>query len=92
MCIRDSLYCLRYMYYGLWHEMEWNERLQADWMEWFYTLSCARPEVEALTWWSFDGPGYVPAAGLYNENGSPKEACFRLKALEEQWGFHFGNK
>ena len=87
-----DLYCLRYMYYGLWHEMEWNERLQADWMEWFYTLSYARPEVEALTWWSFDGPGYVPAAGLYNENGSPKEACFRLKALEERWGFHFGNK
>lgn len=87
-----DLYCLRYMYHGLWHEMQWSERLQADWLEWFYTLSYARSEVEALTWWSFDGPGYVPAAGLINPDGTPKEACFRLKALERQWGFDFGKK
>ena len=32
-----DIYCLQYMYYGLWHEMGWNERLQADWVEQFYT-------------------------------------------------------
>jgi endo-1,4-beta-xylanase len=84
-----DLYCLRYMYSGLWREMEWNERLQADWMEWFYTVSYAREEIEALTWWSFDPPAYVPAAEIYRDQ-KPKEACFRLKALEEEWGFHFG--
>jgi hypothetical protein len=79
------------MYRGLWHEMNWSERLQGDWLEDFYTLSYARPEVEALTWWSvLDGRSYVPAAGLLRENGVPKEALFRLEALEKSWGFSFG--
>ncbi|MDR2486299.1 MAG: endo-1,4-beta-xylanase [Treponema sp.] len=83
-----DLYCLRYMYKGLWHEMGWSERLQADWLEDFYTLSYARPEVEALTWWSLhDGQSYVPAAGLVHEDGTPKESIFRLKELEKSWGF-----
>lgn len=86
-----DLYCLRYMYHGLWHEMGWNERLQADWLEDFYTLSYARDEVEALTWWSIsDSPSYVPAAGLVGESGIPKEAAFRLRELQKQWGFDFG--
>jgi hypothetical protein len=85
-----DLYCLRYMYKGLWHEMDWSERLQADWLEDFYTLSYARPEVEALTWWSFhDQRSYVPAAGLLNNDSSPKEAFFRLGELEKTWGFDF---
>ena len=25
-----DVYCLEYMYYGIWHELGWNERLQAD--------------------------------------------------------------
>jgi len=83
-----DIYCLRYMYNGHWREFEWSERLQADWLEDFYTISYARPEVEALTWWSFQDPAYVPGAGLIQENGRPKEALFRLKALEESWG-HF---
>ncbi|NLE74664.1 MAG: hypothetical protein GX604_08575, partial [Actinobacteria bacterium] len=87
-----DMYCLRYMYYGPWHDVEWNERLQADWIEWFYTISYARPEVEALTWWSIEDPGYVTGSGLYYTSGIPKEGCFRLKALEKQWGFDFGKK
>jgi GH35 family endo-1,4-beta-xylanase len=88
-----DLYCLRYMYKGLWHEMNWSERLQADWLEDFYTISYARPEVEALTWWSFhDSRSYVPAAGILNDDASPKEALFRLEALEKAWGFSFGGK
>jgi GH35 family endo-1,4-beta-xylanase len=85
-----DLYCLRYMYKGLWHEMDWSERLQADWLEDFYTVSYARDEVEALTWWSIrDGHSYVPAAGLVREDGTPKEAFHRLRELEKSWGFEF---
>jgi GH35 family endo-1,4-beta-xylanase len=88
-----DIYCLRYMYNGHWREFEWNERLQADWLEEFYTISYARPDVEALTWWSFSDPAYIPGAGLlHEEDGRPKEALFRLKALEESWGYHFPNK
>jgi hypothetical protein len=91
-CTEGDLYCLRYMYWGLWREMGWSERLQADWMEEFYTISYAREDVDALTWWSFSDPGYVPAAGMINENGTPKEIIQRLKALEKSWGFDFNNK
>ena len=89
-CSEGDIYCLRYMYSGLWHEQQWNERLQADWMEWFYTISYAHQSVEALTWWSISDPGYVPASGMVHESGEPKEICFRLKALQQQWGFDFG--
>ena len=89
-CTEGDLYCLRFMYSGLWHETEWSEGLQADWMEWFYTVSYAHQSVEALTWWSFIDPGYVPASGMHHNNGDPKEICFRLKALQKEWGFEFG--
>jgi GH35 family endo-1,4-beta-xylanase len=83
-----DVYCLRYMYKGLWREMQWTERLQADWIEDFYTLSYARDEVEALTWWSIqDGHSYVPGAGIVGRDGAPKEGLFRLQKLEKSWGF-----
>ncbi|MDR1540792.1 MAG: endo-1,4-beta-xylanase [Clostridiales bacterium] len=82
-----DVYCLRYMYNGNWREFDWSERLQADWLEEFFTLSYSRPEIEALTWWSFYDPAsYIPGAGLIFENGKPKEALFRLRALREMWG------
>jgi hypothetical protein len=84
-----SVYCLRFMYNGRWREFNWTERLQADWLEEFYTISYARPEVEALTWWSFPDPGYVPGAGIITREGKPKEALYRLRALEESWGYKF---
>lgn len=86
-----DIYCLRYMYNGYWREFEWNERLQADWLEEFYTLSYSRTEVEALTWWSPFDPAYIPGAGIITEDGKPKESYFRLKSLEESFGHKFGN-
>lgn len=87
-----DIYCLEYMYYGLWHEMGWNERLQADWVEQFYTVTYSHPQVEAITMWSMEDPGYVPASGLFTEAFEPKESFFRLKELERSWGFDFGKK
>ena len=87
-----SVYCLRYMYNGRWREFDWSERLQADWLEEFYTISYSRPEVEALTWWSFNDPGYIPGAGIITQEGKPKEALFRLRALQESWGHRFPEK
>lgn len=87
-----DIYCLKYMYYGLWHELGWNERLQADWVEQFYTVTYSHPQVEAITMWSMADPGYVPASGLFTEDFRPKESFFRLKELEKSWGFDFGAK
>jgi hypothetical protein len=67
--------------------MDWSERIQADWVEDFYTVSYARPEVEALTWWSLcDDHSYVPAAGLVGEDGTAKEGVHRLRELKKSWG------
>jgi len=87
-----DIYCLEYMYWGLWHEIEWNERTQADWVEQFYTVTYAHPSVEAITWWSFTDDGYVPAAGFTTESFEPKESYYRLKELEKSWGFDLGKK
>jgi len=87
-----DIYCLTYMYYGLWHEMGWNERLQADWVEQFYTIAYSHPQVEAITMWSVNDPGYVPASGLFTADFEPKESFFRLKELQKSWGFDFGKK
>lgn len=87
-----DIYCLEYMYWGIWHEMEWNERTQADWVEQFYTVTYAHPSVEAISTWSFTDHGYVPGAGYLTENCEPKESFYRLKALEQSWGFEFSKK
>ena len=87
-----DIYCLEYMYYGLWHELEWNERLQADWIEQFYTIAYSHPEVEAITMWSMEDPAYIPGSGLFTKDFEPKESFFRIKELERSWGFDFGKK
>ena len=86
-----GLYCLRTMYNGTWHDMQWSERVQADWLEDFFTIAYACPEIESCSWWKLtDAGSYIGGAGFCTDDGKPKEAYFRLKALEESWGFHFG--
>ena len=87
-----DIYCLDYMYRGAWHEMEWSERTQADWVEQFYTIAYAHPTIEAISTWSFTDPGFVPGAGYYTDDFEPKESYYRLKELEKSWGFNFGKK
>jgi GH35 family endo-1,4-beta-xylanase len=70
---------------GHWHQ-PWCERVQADWLEWFYTIAYARPEIEAISWWDFRDPAFVPTSGILSEDESPREIYFRLKALKQAWG------
>jgi len=72
--------CLRY-----WHGRAWSEAEQADWIEAFYTLCYAKPGVEAVTWWDFTEPSFIPHAGLTTEDLRPKESYHRLKRLIEAW-------
>jgi len=68
-----------------WHGRAWSEREQADWIEAFYTICHSKPEVEALTWWDFADPSFLPHGGLVDERLRPKEGYRRLKALIESW-------
>jgi endo-1,4-beta-xylanase len=72
--------CPRY-----WHGRPWSEAEQADWIEAFYTLCYAKPGVEAVTWWDFTEPSFIPHAGLTTEALRPKESYHRLKRLIEAW-------
>jgi endo-1,4-beta-xylanase len=68
-----------------WHERPWSEREQADWVEGYYTMCYAKPAIEAMTWWDFSDPAFIPHGGLVDENLRPKEAYHRLKALIGGW-------
>lgn len=68
---------------GEWHH-PWCEKVQADWMEWFYTMSYARDEIEAITWWDFRDPAFIRTSGFLYEEEYPKEMLFRLRALKKK--------
>lgn len=70
---------------GEWHQ-PWSEKVQADWMEWFYTIAYARPEIEAITWWDFADPAFIKTSGFLRRDYTPREIFFRLQALKRAWG------
>ena len=74
---------------GYWHR-PWNEEIQADWVEQFYTIAFGNPSVESISW--FDLADYtqvfIPWGGLLNEDMTPKQSYYRLKNLLESWITH----
>ncbi len=79
---RDRIYVPNEM---LWHGRPWSETEQADWIEAFYTICYAKPEVEAVTWWDFADPCFLPHGGMVREDLQPKESYHRLKGLLDAW-------
>lgn len=70
---------------GYWRE-EWSEAAQADYAEAAYTLAFADPQVRSVTWWDISDTGAaVEFGGLLREDGTPKPAFERLRALLAQW-------
>jgi endo-1,4-beta-xylanase len=70
---------------SVWHGTKWNEEIQADWVEQFYTLCYSMPQVQAITWWSFTDPGYIPNSGLLTRDLKPKLSYQRLLKLIGEW-------
>jgi len=68
---------------GIWHA-PWDEHIQADWMEQFYTITSARSEIKALTWWDFKDPGFMKTSPFLFEDEIPRELYFRLKGLRKR--------
>ena len=69
---------------GTWHG-GWNERTQAEWMETFYTIAAAKPNITALTWWDFIEPSFSGNGAFLYEDGNPREMLFRLQAWKERY-------
>jgi endo-1,4-beta-xylanase len=73
---------------GEWHR-PWDEAVQADWLEQFYTIAYSKPAVQAISWWEFsdhEGSGW-PFGGLLQKNFTPKKSYARLQNLRKAWGF-----
>ena len=68
-----------------WHGRPASQKEQADWIEAFYTLCYSKPQVEAITWWGFSEPAFLPHGGMVDENLQPKESYIRLKNLITSW-------
>ena len=69
-----------------WHGHPWTERDQADWVEAYYTVCYAKPSVQAVTWWDFCDPAFIPHGGFVDANLRPKESYHRLQELIGGWG------
>ncbi len=70
---------------GLWHE-PWSEKVQADWVEQFYTLCYSKPYIQAISWWDLaDRGNFWPHGGLLHEDMQPKQAFYRLTHLIRRW-------
>ncbi len=70
---------------AVWHGTEWTEEIQADWVEQFYTICYSMPQVEAISWWGFSDPGYMPNGGLVRSDISLKPSYERLSKLIAEW-------
>ena len=55
---------------GLWHA-PWDEAVQADWIEQFYTLCYSKPYIQAVTWWDLADGGFWPHGGLLRSDFTP---------------------
>ena len=70
---------------NVWHGTEWTEQIQADWAEQFYTICYSKPQVEAITWWDFADPAFIPHGGFLGKDFRPKESYRRLSRLLAGW-------
>jgi endo-1,4-beta-xylanase len=68
-----------------WHR-NWDEELQADWLEQVYTLYYSRPYVKAINWYDFsDFRPFIANGGLVREDCTAKQSFQRLKQTLADW-------
>jgi len=66
----------------------WDEELQGDWLEYFFTYAYSQPLLEAANWYDFVDPYcFLKSGGLLRSpQGEIKAAVDRLRNLKRQWG------
>ncbi len=72
-----------------WHR-EWDQDLQADWLEQIYSIMYSKPWIEAINWYDFVDPySFIQNGGLLaNPEGEKKEAYHRIIKLRDEWKHH----
>ncbi|MBN2377894.1 MAG: endo-1,4-beta-xylanase [Sedimentisphaerales bacterium] len=68
---------------GYWHG-QWNEQIQADWLDQAYTIALSKPYVETVTWEDLiDTPhAMLQFGGLNKADLSPKPAFEKLRQMK----------
>ncbi|MEO8398804.1 MAG: endo-1,4-beta-xylanase [Ignavibacteriaceae bacterium] len=71
----------------VWHR-NWDQELQADWLEGLYTLAYSRQWIEAVNWYDFVDPySWIKNGGLLESpKGEKKSSYERLLTLQKKWG------
>ncbi len=70
---------------GYWHA-PWDETVQADYLEAFYTMVFGIEPLRSITYWDLlDNDSFVNTGGLFREDLTPKPAYERLRSLLAQW-------
>jgi len=70
----------------IWHR-NWDENLQADWIEAVYSMAFSKPWIEAVNWYDFVDPyGWIKNGGLLKSTkGEKKNAFERIIQLKNKW-------
>jgi GH35 family endo-1,4-beta-xylanase len=70
----------------IWHR-QWDQELQADWLEGLYTLAYSKPWIEAVNWYDIVDPySFIKNGGLLESPKGEKKAAYeRLLKLQEKW-------
>lgn len=70
----------------IWHR-NWDQDLQAEWVEGLYTLAYSKPWIEAINWYDFVDPhSWIKGGGLLESpKGEKKEVYQRIIDLQKKW-------
>lgn len=70
----------------IWHR-NWDENLQAEWLESLYTMAYSKPWIEAVNWYDFVDPfSWIKNGGLIaSPKGEKKAAYERILKLKSEW-------
>lgn len=70
---------------GSWHQ-EWNQSLQAEWIEQFYKIAFSKPYVDSVTYLALADmkDNAIPNSGLLTSQLEPKKSFQALKKIHDE--------
>jgi len=79
---------------GYWHRRSWDEKLQSEWVEKFYTIAFSKPMMTDITYMTALDADYVTTGrGIVSAKYIPRESFYTLqKLITEDWTTHLEMK